>query len=832
MNHSMKELPKTYDAAKTEDRIYKLWEKSGFFNPDKLPKRHKKPFTIIMPPPNANDPLHIGHAVFVTVQDIMIRFARMKGQKTLWLPGEDHAGFETQVVYEKKLQKQGKSRLEMTREQFYKDVWDYTKKNRKTVKTQLKKLGASCDWSRETFTLDPHIIKIVYATFKDMVDDGLVYRGERLVNYCTHHQTAFSDLEIQHETRKDPLYYIKYGPITLATVRPETKFGDTAIAVHPKDKRYKKYVGKEIEIDTLLGKKTLKVIADNMVDPDFGTGAVKVTPAHDQNDYELWLRHKDEIPGPVQVISQDGRLGEKTGPYKGMKIIEARMLIVKDMEKQGLIEKVDNEYEHSVGLCYKCKNVIEPMLMKQWFLKTKPLAKSAITSVKTGKTKIIPKNYEKTYFHWLNNIRDWNISRQNWWGIAIPAWFCGEEEKTVKKMGFAGDVVPQLFHRKTRTYRLRDHEFRSGDEIAFENSKTKKVFGYGIITDVKKTTVSEIDLKDPKHGVVYQARKELIAAFKQHHPDKTVAKTTPVWIYTYKFKKEAPSQGCGAIIITDGKTPSRCKKCGSKALIQDPDVFDTWFSSAQWPFATLHYPQGKDFTTFYPTSVMETAYDILFFWVARMMMLGLYRTGKVPFETVYLHGLVRDKDRQKMSKSKGNVINPLGVLEQYGTDALRLALIIGNMPGKDVVISEDKIRGYRNFINKLWNISRFVLRETQDFSHGRKPRLHKDDVAILKEFEKIVSKVTNHMESFQFSHAADILYHYTWHTYADNILEKSKSVLKDPKKRAARQYVLLWVLENILKLLHPFTPFVTEELYQKLPLPKKQQTLMIEQWPK
>lgn len=712
----MKELAKVYNPQKTEDRIYKLWEKSGFFNPDKLPKRHKKPFTIIMPPPNANDPLHIGHAVFVTLEDIMIRYNRMKGMKTLWLPGEDHAGFETQVVYEKKLQKQGRSRFDMTREEFYKEVLAYTQKNRKTVKNQLKKLGASCDWSRETFTLDPHIIKIVYSTFKEMVDNGLVYRGERLVNYCTKHRTAFSELEILHEIRKDPLYYIKYGPITLATVRPETKFGDTAIAVHPKDKRYKKYIGKEIEITTLLGKKKMKVIEDEKVDLDFGTGAVKITPAHDMNDYEMWLSHKDEIPEPIQVIGQDGKMTKEAGKYAGMKVVQAREKVVEDLKKKGLIEKIDNEYEHAVALCYKCKNVIEPMLMKQWFLKTKPLAKPAIQAVKTGKTKIIPKNYEKTYFHWLNNIKDWNISRQNWWGISIPAWKC-----------------------------------------------------------LSCST----------------AEKEC-------------------WI------------------ATDGKKPKHCTSCKGKELIQDTDVFDTWFSSGQWPFAVLNYPKGKDFKEFYPTSVMETAYDILFFWVARMMMLGIYRTGKVPFSIIYLHGLVRDKDRQKMSKSKGNVIDPLGVLKEYGTDALRIALIIGNMPGKDTVISEDKIRGYRNFINKLWNITRFVLKETQNLKG--KPKLSAKDAAILKEFEKVKTQVSKNMEDFQFSHAANTLYHYIWHTYADKVIEKSKPVLKDPKKKASRQYVLLLILKDILILLHPFTPFITEELYQKLPT-SKETTLMIEKWP-
>ncbi|MCP6726974.1 MAG: valine--tRNA ligase [Patescibacteria group bacterium] len=712
----MAELNKAYEAKKVEDRIYKLWEKSGFFNPDKLPKRHKTPFTILMPPPNANDPLHVGHAVFVTLEDILIRYNRMQGKKTLWLPGADHAGFETQVVYEKKLAKQGRSRFDMKREEFYKEVWDYTQKNRKTVKEQLKKLGASCDWTRDTFTLDAHIIKTVYKTFKKMADEGLVYRGERLVNYCTKHRTAFADLEIKHETRKDPLYYMKYGPIVVATVRPETKFGDTAIAVHPDDKRYKKYIGKELKIETVVGKRTLKVIADKEVDPEFGTGAVKVTPAHDANDFAMWERHKKEIEGPLQVIGLDGRLNENTGLYEGMKVEEAREKIVKDMKTKGLIEKIDEDYEHTIALCYKCNNVIEPMLMRQWFVKTKPLAKEAIKAVKEKETTILPKNYEKIYFHWMNNIRDWNISRQNWWGISIPAWLCEDCPK-------------------------------------------------------------------------------------------------------------------GEWTVTDGKKPTSCSKCKGKNLKQDEDVFDTWFSSSQWPFATLKYPNHKDFKTFYPTDVMETAADILFFWVARMMMLSIYQTKKAPFKYVYLHGLVRDKDRQKMSKSKGNVIDPLGVIDTYGTDALRIALTIGNMPGKDTAISEDKIRGYRNFVNKLWNISRFVHLETKNYNQNKRPTLSVKDKAILKNFEKIVKQTTKALDEFRFSHAAENLYHYIWHTYADKVIEDSKPILNNTKTRAARQYVLVKVLGDSLKLLHPFMPFITEEIYQQLPLQKKQTTIMIESWP-
>jgi len=706
------ELSKTYQPQKIENKIYNFWLKTGFFNPDKLPRRHKKPFTIIMPPPNANAPLHMGHAVFITLEDLMIRYQRMKGKKTLWLPGADHAGFETQVVFDKKLEKEGRDRFQIPPQQLYQEILEFTLKNKKIMENQLKKMGASCDWSRKKFTLDPKIIKVVYQTFEKLKKDGLIYQGQRIINWCPKHQTALSDIETKYKTCTDPLYYMKYGPIEVATVRLETQFGDTAIAVNPNDPRYQKYIGQELLVDTLLGKKKLKVIADKVVDPEFGTGAVKVTPAHDPVDFEIWQRHRQEIPGPIQVIDKLGRLNEQAGPYQGLKIKEAREKIAQDMIKKGLLDpnKTNHQYQHNVAVCYKCGSLIEPMILdNQWFIKMTTPPKSgglslrdlAMKAINEKKIVFIPPRFKKIFCHWMKDLRDWNISRQIVWGIPIP--------------------------------------------------------------------------NDPAG-----------------------------------------------------------------------QVFDTWFSSGQWPFATL-LASGrskskrkkqkakllwttKDFESFYPTDVMETGWDILFFWVARMIMLGLYMTGQVPFKYVYLHGLVRDKERQKMSKSKGNVIDPLGVATLYGTDAVRMALVIGNTPGNDVIIFEEKIRGYRNFANKIWNASRFVLMNLKDYQ-DTKIMLSAKDKKYLAQLKKLVKEVTKLMDNFRFYAAAEKIYHYFWHTFCDKIIEEQKKRLNQPKERKKAQKLLLTILLTNLKLLHPFMPFITEEIYQKLPLRKKKKSIMIENWP-
>ncbi|HUC31569.1 MAG TPA: valine--tRNA ligase [Candidatus Paceibacterota bacterium] len=696
-----------YDHAEVEKKIYEQWEQSGYFNPDKLPGDRTEPFTIIMPPPNANGALHAGHAMFVTIEDIMIRFARMQGKKALWLPGTDHAGFETQVVYERKLEKEGRSRFDLTREELYKEIWDFTQEHKKNTEAGLRSLGASCDWSREKFTLDPEIIKIVYATFKRLSDDKLLYRGKRIVSWCSKHQTSFSDLEIEDVERVDPLYYLQYGPFVIATARPETKFGDKYVVMHPDDPRYAQYKeGDKIDLEWINGPITATVIKDDAIDMAFGTGAMTITPWHDATDFAIAERHGLE---KEQVIDERGKLLPIAGEFAGMKIAEARPKIVEKLAAKGLLIKTDEHYKHVVRTCYKCGTILEPQIKDQWFIKTKPLAASAIQAIEDGSIVFIPEHYKKICLHWLENIIDWNISRQIAWGIPIPAKLCDS-------------------------------------------------CGEGIV-----------DLDDSIH---------------------------------------------------------KCPKCGG-ALRKDPDTFDTWFSSGQWPFATLGYPDGKDFKTYYPTDVMETAGEIIFFWVTRMIMLGLYATGEIPFKNVYLHGLVLDAKGQKMSKSKGNVINPLELTEKYGTDALRIALVIGNTPGTSLALSEDRIRGYRNFSTKLWNIARFIqMNKPENFAGANMDIANREEV---KELQALKTEITKHIEGFEFHLAAEKLYHYVWHTFADKIIEAEKKKLSDgTKAEKSESYAMLeYLLLGSLKMLHPFMPFVTEAIYQIF---RPGKILMIEKW--
>ncbi|MEK7560688.1 MAG: valine--tRNA ligase [Patescibacteria group bacterium] len=735
------QLPSQYNPAEIEADIYRKWDESGFFNPDKLPARHKKPFTIIMPPPNANGALHIGHAVFVTLQDIMIRFQRMRGRRTLWLPGADHAGFETQVVFDKKLEKEGRDRSGIPRDELYREMLEFSLENKKIMEDQLRKLGASCDWSRKKFTLDPDIIKKTQETFVALYDDGLVYRGERIVNWCVKHQTALADLETKRIEEKAPLYYFQYGPFVIATARPETKFGDKYVVMHPRDRRYKEYKhGQHIELEWINGPIVATVIKDEAIDMNFGTGVMTITPWHDPVDFDIAERHTLD---KEQIIDRRGKLLPVAGEFAGASIKDARPLIVEKLKAKGLLIKTEEEYSHHISVCYKCSRPIEPQILPQWFLKMAPLAKKAIEAVEKGKIVFVPGRFKKIYFHWLRNIRDWNLSRQILWGIRIPAYFCLDCE------GFPdGGDYDQTRQRMENTMMWREHD--------------------------------------------------------------------PQWFTALD--------------------PRSCPQCGSHKIVRDADTLDTWFSSGQWPFLALGYPDAKDYKTFYPTDVMETGWDILFFWVARMIMLGLYRTGRVPFKTVYLNGLVRDKDRQKMSKSKGNVIDPLGVAALYGTDAVRMALTVGNLPGNDIIISEDKIRGYRNFATKLWNIQRFILLNDDAKTVRGAPKFNAKDRKAQKELKTLVKIVTKDLEAFRFHHAAEKLYHYAWHTFADKIIEDAKPRIAsaDPDERRAALKLLIEIQTTLLKLLHPFMPFITETLWEKLPASRSKATkglLMVEQWP-
>ncbi|MDO8601775.1 MAG: valine--tRNA ligase [bacterium] len=737
----MAELEKNFDAKEAEPRIYKTWESSGYFNPDNLPVNGQslkvKSFSIIMPPPNANGSLHIGHALFVTTQDIMIRYKRMAGFKTLWLPGADHAGFETQVVYAKKIEKEGRKFWEIPREQLYNEIKEFTLANKAHMESQLRALGASCDWSREKFTLDEDIKGVVYDTFKKLYDDGLVYRGARIINWCARHQTSLSDLEVSQPEVEDTFYYLKYGPFTIATARPETKFGDKYVVVHPDDKRYSQYKdGQQFELEWINGKITATLIKDSAIDMSFGTGAMTITPWHDSADFEIAQRHN--LP-KEQIIDWQGKLLPIAGEFASQHISKARPLIVEKLKVKSLLVKSES-YKHAVPQCFKCNTPIEPQIRPQWFvaMTKKPRPKGArlaqkiwaamfprkslrdlaVSAVKKGEVTFVTERFKNDFLRWMENLRDWNISRQIVWGIQIPVWY-------------------------------RDR------------SKNK-----------------ELGIKEEE---VYVGEK-------------------------------SPGEG----------------------WTQDPDVFDTWFSSGQWPFATLmtsgHQSSSSktlnvqrktlnDFDQFYPTDVMETGWDILFFWVARMVMLGKYRTGKAPFKTVYLHGLVRDKERQKMSKSKGNVIDPLGIAEQYGMDAVRMALIAGNAPATDPVISEDKIKGYRNFTTKIWNMAKFVLEYAEPFDSAQGKQTEMDS-AVLKELEAVKKEVTGYLDDYKLHLAAESIYHYVWHTVADKIIEANKA-------KKVSYAVLHRVFSESLKMLHPFMPFVTEEIWGKL---GNKNLLMIEKW--
>ncbi len=725
-------ISKKNNPREMEDRIYRLWEKSDFFNPDKLPKRHKEPYSILLPLPNANDPLHMGHALF-TIEDILARYNRMKGKKVLWLPGGDHAGIETQFVFEKKLKKEGKSRFDFDRKTLYKMISDYVEKNKDINKSQLKRMGFSLDWSRYHYSLEPKIVEKIIDTFKKLHKDKLIYRGKRLVNFCTKCGTAFSDLEVDYTESEDALYYLDYGSLQIATTRPETIFADVAVAINPKDKRIKK------EATIPLIDKKIPVITDKLVDIKFGTGALKITPGHSQTDFEIGKRNNLET---INIIDYNGKMINVPEKYLGLSVKNAREEVIKDLEISKKLIKIE-PLKHSVGICYRCKNTIEPLIVNQWFIKIEKLAKPALDAVRKGKTKIFPKErFEKMYKDWMENIYDWNISRQIVWGPQIPVWYCLDCNSNVS--------------------------------INFLNKKGQKISG------AYKELIKKYPFKEIKKGLQSLSADEDVSYSLDDKP---------------------------------------CKKCKGKNILQETDTFDTWFLSGQWPVTTLGHPNSKDFKTFYPTSVLDTLWDILFFWVARMMMFGIYLTKKVPFKVVHIHSRVVDKKGQKMSKSKGNVIDPNTMIDIYGADALRLAMVFGAKPGSDICISEDKIRGMRNFITKIRNASHYVLMYEGVI---KKTKKDKDDKWIIKEMEKTIKKTTKYLDAYRFDLASYEIYYFFWHKFCDKYIELTKS------KREESQETLLYVLKNSLILLHPFIPFITEEIYQKM----NKGFLIIEKWPK
>ena len=717
-----KVLDKSYDPHQVEEKWYRFWEERGYFRADENSDRET--YSIVIPPPNVTGVLHIGHALNNTLQDILIRFKKMDGFNVLWMPGTDHAGIATQNVVEKQLLEEGLDRHSLGREKFIERVWEWKEKSGGTIIGQLKKLGASCDWSRERFTMDEGLSEAVKEVFIRLYQEGLIYRGYYIINWCPRCQTALSDLEVEHEEALGKLYHLKYpfneGDrfVIVATTRPETMLGDTAVAVNPEDGRYQGVIGRKVVLPVV--RREIPVIADPYVDIEFGTGCLKITPAHDFNDFEIGLKHGLE---QIKVIDETGRMNENAGPYRGMDRFECRSRIVADFERDGVLIKIE-DYRHVVGHCYRCKTIVEPNLSLQWFVRTKPLAKTAIEAVRDGRTRIIPVVWEKTYFEWMENIRDWCISRQIWWGHRIPAWYCGQ---------------------------------------------------------------------------------------------------------------------CGQVIVSK-ETPISCPKCGSDRLTPEMDVLDTWFSSALWPFSTMGWPkETKLLRRFYPTSVLVTGFDILFFWVARMMMMGLKFMGDVPFRNVYIHGLVRDERGEKYSKTRGNVVDPLDLIDRFGADALRFTLAALTMPGSDLKLSESRTEGYRHFANKIWNASRFALMNLEEFHGDKRVREYSPgefslpDRWIRGRLNEAIRGIRKSLDEYKFNEACHTLYQFIWHEFCDWYLELSKLYLykeAEKNKRPLTQQTLLEVLDSILRLLHPFMPFVTEEIWQQLPQRKENESIMVAEFPK
>ncbi len=706
-----KELAKTYDPREVEDRIYQFWLDGGYFHAEVNPE--KKPYTIVMPPPNITGQLHMGHAVDNTLQDILIRWRRMQGYEALWMPGTDHASIATEAKIVEAMAKEGIRKEDIGREAFLERAWEWRRQYGGRIVQQLHKIGSSCDWERERFTLDEGCSKAVREVFVRLYEEGLIYRGERIINWCPHCHTSISDAEVEFEEQDAFFYHLRYpfadgsGYLELATTRPETMLGDTAVAVHPDDERYRALVGKNLILP--LVNKEIPVIADTYVEMDFGTGVVKITPAHDPNDFEVGLRHHLEV---ITVIDENGVMNEKAGRYQGMTAAECRKAIVKELEEKGYLLKVE-PIKHNVGHCYRCHTVIEPLVSMQWFVKMAPLAAPAIDAVRSGKTKFVPERFDKVYFNWMENIRDWCISRQLWWGHRIPAWYCAD---------------------------------------------------------------------------------------------------------------------CGEVVVSR-EDPTVCPKCGSHHLHQDEDTLDTWFSSALWPFSTLGWPdKTPELAYFYPTDTLVTGYDIIFFWVARMMFSGIAHMGEVPFKNVFIHGLVRDAQGRKMSKSLGNGVDPIEVIDQYGADALRFSLATGNSPGNDMRFLEEKVQSSRNFANKLWNAARFIRMNLGDgeVELTLPETLGMEDKWILSRFNRLVKEVTDNLEKFELGLAVQKLYDFIWDSFCDWYIELCKVHLQGERAGDARR-VLVYVMTGILKLLHPFMPFITEEIWQSLP--HEGEALIVSAWP-
>ncbi|MBE6730149.1 MAG: valine--tRNA ligase [Ruminococcaceae bacterium] len=709
-----KELAKTYEPREVEDRIYDFWVKGNYFHA--VPDPEKEPYTIVIPPPNITGQLHMGHALDNTMQDTIIRWKRMQGYSTLWLPGTDHASIATEAKIVEQMRKEGISKEDLGREKFLERAWEWKKTYGGRIVEQLKKLGSSCDWERERFTLDEGCSKAVNHVFVNLYNKGLIYRGERIINWCPHCKTSISDAEVEFEEKEGSFWHLKYpltdgsGYIELATTRPETMLGDTAVAVHPDDERYKALVGKTVTLPIV--NKEIPIVADSYVEMEFGTGVVKITPAHDPNDFEVGLRHNLPI---VNVMDDSAVINENGGKYCGMPAAEARKAIVKELDELGLLIKIE-PIKHNVGTCYRCGTVVEPRVSTQWFVKMEPLAKPAVEVVRNGEIKFIPERMEKTYYNWMENIKDWCISRQLWWGHRIPAWYC---------------------------------------------------------------------------------------------PD------------------------CGEMVVAE-TAPTVCPKCGSTKLHQDEDTLDTWFSSALWPFSTLGWPENtEELKYFYPTSTLVTGYDIIFFWVARMIFSGLEHMGEIPFKTVLFHGLVRDALGRKMSKSLGNGVDPLLEIEKYGADALRFTLVTGNSPGNDMRYSDEKVSASRNFANKIWNAARFILMniDGKDVPYGLPEKLSTEDKWILTKFNNVAKEITDNLDKYELGIAVSKLYDFIWDDFCDWYIElaKIKMMGADLEAAQATRMTLTWVMSNTLKLLHPFMPYITEEIWQTLP--HEGEALIVSKWP-